>query len=136
MFWVCASIALLEYVILMWLTTCVPIDSVNANIVASEEDRLPEDELVAQIGCVCITSVHWLGFLTSIHAISSLIFAATDTTSNALARTLLLLSEHQDVQDKLRAELKNTTHDGEDIPYDRLVELPYLDAVCRETLRL
>ena len=28
-----------------------------------------------------------------------------DTTSNALARTLDLLSTHQDVQDKLRAEI-------------------------------
>ena len=26
--------------------------------------------------------------------------------------------------------------DGEEIPYDTLVSLPYLDAICRETLRL
>ena len=58
-----------------------------------------------------------------------------DTTSNALARILHLLSEHQDVQDKLRAELLDASEAG-DIPYDQLIALPYLEAVCRETLRL
>lgn len=63
-------------------------------------------------------------------------FAATDTTSNALARTFQLLAERQDVQDKLRAEVLQACQGAEDIPYDEVVELPYLDAVCRETLRL
>ena len=63
-------------------------------------------------------------------------FAATDTTSNALSRILQLIAEHPDVQDKLRAELIEASPDGEDIPYDDLVALPYMDAVCRETLRL
>ena len=67
----------------------------------------------------------------------TLMFAATDTTSNALARTLDLLVRHPDVQEKLRAELIETSHAaGGDIPYDQLVDLPFLDAVCRETLRL
>lgn len=60
-----------------------------------------------------------------------------DTTSNALARTLDLLSKHQNVQDKLRAEVIEAMREhGTEIPYDVLVELPYLDAVCREVLRL
>ena len=60
-----------------------------------------------------------------------------DTTSNALARTLQLLAEHPDVQDKMRAELFEAANSQiEDISYDQLVSLPYLDAVCRETLRL
>ena len=62
-------------------------------------------------------------------------FAATDTTSNALSRILDLLTVNQDVQDKLRAEILEAGG-GQDIPYDQLVDLPYLDAVCRETLRL
>ncbi len=64
-----------------------------------------------------------------------MLFAGTDTTSNALARTLQLLAEHQDIQDELRAELVDAGS-GEDTPYERLVGLPLLDAVCRETLRL
>ncbi|KAF8198596.1 cytochrome P450 [Pholiota molesta] len=57
----------------------------------------------------------------------TLIFAAMDTTTSALARLLHLIATHQDVQDKLQ---------GGELPYDKIVALPYLDAVCRETLRL
>ena len=58
-----------------------------------------------------------------------------DTTSNALSMTLTLLAEHPDAQDKLRKEILEASN-GEDLGYDQLVSLPYLDAVCRETLRL
>lgn len=58
-----------------------------------------------------------------------------DTTSAALARILHLLAEHQGIQDQLRLELKNAYADG-DLDYDRLHALPYLDSICRETLRL
>lgn len=68
----------------------------------------------------------------------SLIFAAMDTTSGALLRTIHLLSQYPEVQDRLRHEiLEAKGHNGrEDLPYDTLVSLPYLDAVCRETLRV
>ncbi|KAI0716854.1 cytochrome P450 [Earliella scabrosa] len=90
----------------------------RANMVTSEADRLPEDELVAQI--------------------ASLTFAAMDTTSNALSLTLWRLAQRQDVQDKLRSEIIEAleSQGGQDIGYDDLVSLRYLDAVCRETLRV
>ncbi|KAJ3478664.1 hypothetical protein NLI96_g9603 [Meripilus lineatus] len=87
----------------------------KANMTASADDRLPESELIGQM--------------------STLVFAAMDTTSNALSHIIHLLAEHQDAQEKVRAEIIEAS-DGQDIPYDQLVELPYLDAVCRETLRL
>ena len=62
-----------------------------------------------------------------------------DTTSNALSRILHLLAQNPSVQEKLRAEIVEARGGPEgdaDIPYDELVNLPYLDAVCRETLRL
>lgn len=84
---------------------------------AANEDKLCDAEIIAQM--------------------SVLIFAAMDTTSSALARILHLLSMHQDVQDKLRAELREARENYGDQPdYDQLISLPYLDAVCRETLRL
>ena len=69
---------------------------------------------------------------------STFTFAATDTTSTAISRTLHLLAHHKDAQDRLRQELRKARqdNDGEDISYDALVSLPYLDAICRETLRL
>ena len=65
-----------------------------------------------------------------------LVFAATDTTSSALSRILHLLALHPDVQDRLRKELKEACQNNEELPHDQLVSLPFLEAVCRETLRL
>lgn len=65
-----------------------------------------------------------------------MIFAAMDTTSNALSRVLHLLAINQDVQEKLREEIVSASQDGGDFSYDDLHNLPFLDAVCRETLRL
>ena len=63
--------------------------------------------------------------------------AGVDTTSNALSRVLHLLSEHPDVQTKLRSEVQQAQeHHGGEIPFDELMALPYLDAICRETLRV
>jgi cytochrome P450 len=68
---------------------------------------------------------------------STLIFAATDTTSGALARLLHLLAQHPDVQAKLRKEVVDAFRArGEDLDYDGVSALPYLDAVIRETLRV
>ncbi|KAJ6618197.1 cytochrome P450 [Mycena sp. CBHHK59/15] len=69
---------------------------------------------------------------------SAIIFAAMDTTSSALTRLVHLLAIHQDVQNKLRTEILNATAGTEDgrLDHDAVVELPYLDAFIRETLRL
>ncbi|KAF9811020.1 hypothetical protein IEO21_06724 [Rhodonia placenta] len=88
----------------------------RANTTASEQDKLPESEMIAQM--------------------SLLVFAATDTTSNTLARILQSLAEHSDVQSKLREELLHAGANTGNLSYDDLMKLPLLDAVCRETLRL
>ncbi|CDO68551.1 hypothetical protein BN946_scf184998.g48 [Trametes cinnabarina] len=90
----------------------------RANAGASEEDMLPEDELIAQL--------------------SILVFVATDTSSNALTLIFERLAEHPHVQDRLRAEVVEARrkYEGGQIPYDDLMSLPYLDAVVRETLRV
>ncbi len=67
----------------------------------------------------------------------TLTFAGMDTTSSALTRIFYLLAEHQDVQDKLRHEIRQARLQKEgDFGYDDLEGLVYLDAICRETLRL
>ena len=58
-----------------------------------------------------------------------------DTTAGALGKILFLLSIHQGVQNKLRQEIREAKTSG-DLSYDELIALPYLDAVCRETLRV
>ena len=59
-----------------------------------------------------------------------------DTTSSALARIFWVLAQRQDVQNKLRLEIREARKDGNDLTYDELDKLPHLDAICRETLRL
>ncbi|KAI8969791.1 cytochrome P450 [Trametes punicea] len=88
----------------------------KANSAVSEEDRLPDVELLGQM--------------------SSIIFAAMDTTSNGMARILHLLAQHPDVQDRLRSEILEAKAHCDQLDYDELHALPYLDAVCRESLRL
>ncbi|KAI9458417.1 cytochrome P450 [Lactarius psammicola] len=88
----------------------------RASAAESEDGRLSEEELIAQMG--------------------SLVNAATDTTSSALSRILHLLALHPDIQEKLRKELKEACEDNEEPTHDQLVSLPFLEAVCRETLRL
>lgn len=56
-----------------------------------------------------------------------------DMSSGALARVLHLLSNHPEIQDHLRAEL-NSVPPVES--YNDIHSLKYLDAVCREVLRL
>jgi len=47
-----------------------------------------------------------------------------------------ILAQHQDAQNRLRIEIREAKQDGNDLTYDQLEKLPYLDAICRETLRL
>ncbi|KAF9236434.1 cytochrome P450 [Melanogaster broomeanus] len=81
------------------------------NTAASEEDRLSDAELLGQMG----DHGHDL---------------------RALSRILLTLAQHPDVQEKVREEYKQAKAEKGELDYDDLVNLPYLDAVCRETLRL
>ncbi|KAJ3717740.1 cytochrome P450 [Lentinula raphanica] len=88
------------------------------NMKASDEAKLEDHEVIAQM--------------------SSLIFAAMDTTSSAMARLLGLLANNLHVQERLKDELLEAKEklNGEDLSFDDLNGLPYLDAICKETLRL
>ncbi|KAJ4480000.1 cytochrome P450 [Lentinula aciculospora] len=87
------------------------------NMKADDEDKLEEAEIIGQV---------------------TFIFAAMDTTSSGMSRILHLLALHPEVQDKMREEIVKARRErqGSQFSYDELVGLPYLDAVCRETLRL
>ncbi|KAK7057733.1 cytochrome P450 [Favolaschia claudopus] len=88
----------------------------------SDEDKLSDSEVLAQL--------------------TTLVFTSHDTTSSTLAHILHLLCTHQDIQTRLRNEIRRAKdewekeHGNRDLGYDLLSELPYLEAVCRETLRL
>jgi cytochrome P450 len=78
-------------------------------------EALTDDELIGQV------------FL--------LFFAGHDTTRNALAWTLFLLSQHPAVADALVDELDGVLH-GDAPTMEQLARLPLLDGVVKEGLRL
>ncbi|KAJ7155537.1 cytochrome P450 [Mycena crocata] len=80
-----------------------------------QEDKLPEEEFLGQMNVI--------------------IFAGTDTTSTAMSRCLQELAQHPEIQDKLRHEVTKASAFG-NLDYDQLCALPFLEAVCRETLRM
>jgi cytochrome P450 len=80
-----------------------------------------------------------------------MIFAGLETTTVAVARVLYMLAKHPHIQEQLRTEIRGAmaayqvpdadhphTEDdsGARLSYDVLMNLPLLNAVVRETLRL
>ena len=64
------------------------------------------------------------------------LFAGYDTTGTALAYACYHLSKNPDVQEKLRNEiLAIAGDDSDDLTYDQIQAIPYLDQVVHETLR-
>ncbi|KAL8277134.1 hypothetical protein RQP46_010462 [Phenoliferia psychrophenolica] len=69
------------------------------------------------------------------------IIAGHETTSTSLTWTLWTLARHPDVQDRLRKELRDARRKASEegrseLESDELNSLKYLDAVCREILRV
>ncbi|KAF8649410.1 hypothetical protein AX16_005851 [Volvariella volvacea WC 439] len=88
----------------------------KANELASESDRLPDAEVIAQINL--------------------LIFASADTTSSTMTKAMEHLSRNPDVQERLRREILDAVPDIGAMTYDTLENMPLLSAVIKETLRL
>ncbi|VDB84009.1 unnamed protein product [Peniophora sp. CBMAI 1063] len=116
----------------------------KANIAAGagrdDESRSPVllDVLLDENGEARVTEEEMISQITSV------VFGGTETTSTVLSRILHLFALYPDAQDRLREELSEALAasrlepDGEDsgIKYDSLMALPFLDAICKETLRL
>ncbi|OSD07755.1 cytochrome P450 [Trametes coccinea BRFM310] len=66
--------------------------------------------------------------------ISTFIIAGHETTTQSLGFTIFELARHPDVQEKLREELKQFPREPTYDDYQ--TQLPYLDAVVKETLRM
>ncbi|KAF9793193.1 cytochrome-450 hydroxylase [Thelephora terrestris] len=77
--------------------------------------------------------------------VNTFMFAGSDTSSLALAWALWLLANNPEVQDRLREEVstipcqesfEDLSVDEIDSLYDSISELPYLDKIIKESLRL
>lgn len=63
--------------------------------------------------------------------------AGYETSSTTMSFALLELTQHQDIQDKLREEIREVLqrHNGK-MSYDALQEMIYCESVIKETLRM
>ena len=105
-------------------------------MLASEGEGLSDEELLGQMSYV--PSLYFCSpCILNMHFPSTFVIAGADSTANAICTMMDILSRNQIIQDKLRAELTEAQERFDnDIPHDELVALPYMDAFCRETLRL
>ena len=64
------------------------------------------------------------------------LLAGFETTATTLGYMSYLLATHPKIQERLHRELINAMDSNQEIDYDKLQALPYLDACISETLRL
>lgn len=79
-----------------------------------------------------MTDAELLGQMTT------LLVVGHETTSTLLTWTLCMLAEHPEIQKATRQEIRNFVAESgrETMSYDDLTQLPLLDAVVKETLRV
>jgi len=70
------------------------------------------------------------------NSVLTILGAGHETTASGVTWTLWLLATHQEVQDRLRAECQELLMVYENPPFDKLKELPFLNAVVKESLRV
>ncbi|KAE9545833.1 hypothetical protein FO519_010955, partial [Halicephalobus sp. NKZ332] len=63
------------------------------------------------------------------------LLAGFDTTANTLAVTCHFLAKHPEVQEKVFEEIQDVVMD-EEITFEKVNELKYMDVVMKETLRM
>ncbi|XP_049542627.1 probable cytochrome P450 313a4 [Anopheles darlingi] len=89
--------------------------------------QLPGPRDLPLIGSACIVASARTGF----------IYAGHETSAITISNTLLLLAMHPHVQERAVAEIReNCGTFGEDISYETLQQLVYLEMVLKESLRL
>ncbi|MEH6639379.1 MAG: cytochrome P450 [Porticoccaceae bacterium] len=68
--------------------------------------------------------------------VMTMLLAGEDTTANSLAWTIYFLVKYPEVQHKLRAEIVSVLGDAPIAEFEQLRDLPYLDGVIHEAMRL
>lgn len=87
----------------------------KANQATNPAERMSDDEMKGQI--------------------NALVAAANVTTSRSLTRVVHMLTQREDWQDRVRAEILAAKAVAGELNFDQLDALPLLDALIRETMR-
>ena len=85
-----------------------------------EADRLPEDEILAQMKFVLVALDMSLSDTDVFSFPSSFVMAAHETTSHALARIFHVLALNPEAQSRLRQEVTDARAKS-DLTYDKLM---------------
>ncbi|KDN52725.1 cytochrome P450 [Tilletiaria anomala UBC 951] len=88
----------------------------NMSSDVKDSNRLSDDDILAQI--------------------SNFLLAGHETTATAMSWILFYLAGNLEVQDKVRAEVQEHMSGRNELSYDGINALPWVDAVVRESLRL
>ena len=92
-------------------------------LAASDDPNVPESKKLTDMEVIAQSFVF--------------LIAGYETSSNTLGLTSHHIATHPEVQEKLQQEIDSVWTDGEQLPtYETVNELPYLDMVISETLRL
>ncbi|KAJ6577196.1 cytochrome P450 [Mycena capillaripes] len=104
----------------------------NSN--ASSNERLSEDEIIGQLKYVPIFLNCW--FIPQMSQYTRIRRNRHDLICSL--PHVHILAQHPEAQEKLRQEIRAASAEQEsaDLTYDQLNSLEYLDAICKETLRL
>ena len=71
-----------------------------------------------------------------LQSIQDIFIAGTDTTVTALRCFVLFMLNRQDIQNRMRYEIKNIVSDSRSPSYRDRIQLPFCEAVIHETLRV
>ncbi|OJA19423.1 hypothetical protein AZE42_02259 [Rhizopogon vesiculosus] len=123
----------------------------SADSVSGEGDKKPSSQ-VKDIMDIMLkaksmsSDPEWLTDSELLGQMNVMVFAGLDTTTSALTRCVYLLAQHPSAQARVRSEIrdaiKSSAHEehidvlSAELPYDVLMNLPFLDGVVKETLRM
>lgn len=62
--------------------------------------------------------------------------AGFETTSNFLAYSTYVLAKHPDIQERLRTEIQQQWQEHQELDYERVADMAYMDLFIREVLRM
>ena len=103
------------------------------------EEKLSDDDIIEQLVTLIIVG-HEVSIFSSVLKtfVDADLSCPLQTTSISLAWTLLCLSQHPDLQDRIRTELKDLASEdlSEEARIEAILHAPYLEKIVREALRL
>lgn len=105
-------------------------DAINNRL----ENKIQRDDMLAQI--IALQQAKGLDDLDVVGHCMTLFLDSFETSAVTIQNAFYYLGKHKSIQSKLRIEISKSVYEGGFLSYDKVIELPYLDQVFYETLRL